>query len=133
MAESRLDATAAHGTTAPADPTAFDGLCFQRCQWCGTPSFHRLLCPVCASSDMRTEHSAGRGVVRRTTVVHRGTPSARNESLIEMAEGFTVRGRVLGPPAAVHPGDRVQLSRAEDPVRKEPLFQLMDEPYRPWA
>ncbi|MBA4865673.1 OB-fold domain-containing protein [Streptomyces sp. PSKA54] len=129
-----LDAsTAENGTTAPIDTPAFDGLCFQRCEWCGTPSFHRLLCPVCASSDLRTEHSEGRGVVRRTTVLHRGTLSARNESLIEMAEGFTVRGRVLGPPAAIHPGDRVQLSRAEDPVRREPLFQLMDEPYRPWA
>ncbi|NBM16971.1 Zn-ribbon domain-containing OB-fold protein [Streptomyces sp. GC420] len=115
-----------------ADAPALEGLRFQRCRWCGTATFNRLLCPVCSSSDLRTEISEGKGVVRRSTVLHRNTPSARNESLIEMAEGFTVRGRVLGAPAAVRPGDRVHLSSAEDPVRREPVFQLTDGPYRGW-
>ncbi|MEU9284641.1 OB-fold domain-containing protein [Streptomyces sp. NPDC048275] len=106
---------------------------FQRCHWCGTAMFQRLLCPVCAGSDLRTEASAGTGVVRHSTVVHRNTPAARNVSLIEMAEGFTVRGRVTGPPTDVHSGDRVHLSTAADPVRRQPVFQLVDGPYRSWS
>ncbi|MEU1037721.1 zinc ribbon domain-containing protein [Streptomyces sp. NPDC005907] len=106
-------------------------LAFQRCRWCGTTMFHRLLCPVCASSDLHTEHSRGAGIVRRTTVVRRNTPAARNVSLIEMAEGFTVRGRVKGPFIAIHPGGRVRLTVAEDPVRGEPVFELCDDFYGP--
>ncbi|MFI6932088.1 Zn-ribbon domain-containing OB-fold protein [Streptomyces sp. NPDC050287] len=106
---------------------------FQRCTWCGTAMFHRLLCPVCQGSDLRTERSEGTGTVRHSTVVHRNTPAARNVSLIEMAEGFVLRGRVMGPPIGIHSGDRVRLSTAKDPVRGEPVFQLIDEPYRAWS
>ena len=110
-----------------------DVILFQRCGWCGTAMYHRLLCPVCRGSDLRTERSAGTGTVRHATVVHRNSPGARNVSLIEMAEGFVVRGRVMGPPIGVHSGDRVRLSTAKDPVRGEPVFQLVDEPYRAWT
>ncbi|MCX4571010.1 Zn-ribbon domain-containing OB-fold protein [Streptomyces albogriseolus] len=110
-----------------------DAMLFQRCTWCGTAMYHRLLCPVCQGSDLRTERSAGFGTVRHSTVLHRNTPAARNVSLIEMAEGFVVRGRVMGPPIGVHSGDRVRLSTAEDPVRGEPVFQLVDEPLRAWT
>ncbi|GAA2442405.1 Zn-ribbon domain-containing OB-fold protein [Streptomyces glaucus] len=109
-----------------------DVLLFQRCTWCGTAVYHRLLCPVCRGSDLRTERSEGTGTVRHSTVVHRNSPAARNVSLIEMAEGFVVRGRVMGPPVGIHSGDRVRLSTAQDPVRGEPVFQLVDEPYRAW-
>lgn len=109
-----------------------DALLFQRCRWCGSAMYHRLLCPVCAGSDLRTEASAGSGVVRHTSVIHRNTPAARNVSLVEMAEGFTVRGRVTGPAADVHSGDRVQLTTAQDPVRSQPVFELVDGPYRSW-
>ncbi|MER7922424.1 MULTISPECIES: OB-fold domain-containing protein [unclassified Streptomyces] len=105
---------------------------FQRCTWCGTAMYHRLLCPVCQGGDLRTERSEGTGTVRHSTTVHRNTPAARNVSLIEMAEGFVVRGRVIGPPIGIHSGDRVRLSTAKDPVRGEPVFQLVDEPYRAW-
>ncbi|WP_043662318.1 Zn-ribbon domain-containing OB-fold protein [Streptomyces xylophagus] len=116
------------------DPHAPDGdtILFQRCTWCGTAMYHRLLCPVCQGGDLRTERSEGTGTVRHSTVVHRNTPAARNVSLIEMAEGFVVRGRVIGPPIGIHSGDRVRLSTAKDPVRGEPVFQLLDEPYRAW-
>ncbi|MDT6987624.1 Zn-ribbon domain-containing OB-fold protein [Streptomyces lusitanus] len=107
-----------------------EAMLFQRCTWCGTAMYHRLLCPVCQGSDLRTERSAGLGTVRHSTVLHRNTPAARNVSLIEMAEGFVVRGRVMGPPIGIHSGDRVRLSTAEDPVRGEPVFQLVDEPLR---
>ncbi|WP_406497431.1 OB-fold domain-containing protein [Streptomyces sp. NBC_01604] len=110
-----------------------DAILFQRCTWCGTAMYHRLLCPVCQGSDLRTERSEGAGTVRHSTVVHRNTPAARNVSLIEMAEGFVVRGRVMGPPIGIHSGDRVRLSTAKDPVRGEPVFQLVDELYRAWS
>ncbi|UXX91949.1 OB-fold domain-containing protein [Streptomyces sp. AD2-2] len=109
-----------------------DTIHFQRCTWCGTAMYHRLLCPVCQGGDLRTERSEGTGTVRHSTIVHRNTPAARNVSLIEMAEGFVVRGRVIGPPIGIHSGDRVRLSTAKDPVRGEPVFQLVDEPYRAW-
>ncbi|MGY6023318.1 Zn-ribbon domain-containing OB-fold protein [Streptomyces spinosirectus] len=117
------------------DPAARDAetLLFQRCTWCGTSMYHRLLCPVCQGGDLRTEHSEGTGTVRHATVVHRNTPAARNVSLVEMAEGFVVRGRVMGPLIGIHSGDRVRLSTAKDPVRGEPVFQLVDEPYRAWT
>ncbi|GAT79799.1 hypothetical protein STXM2123_500 [Streptomyces sp. F-3] len=112
------------------DPEA---LYFQRCTWCGTAMYQRVLCPVCRGSELRTERSEGVGTVRHSTVVHRNTPAARNVSLIEMSEGFIVRGRVMGPPIGIHSGDRVRLSTAKDPVRGEPVFQLIDEPYRAWS
>ncbi|KOV92306.1 hypothetical protein ADL04_30570 [Streptomyces sp. NRRL B-3648] len=117
------------------DPAADskDAILFQRCTWCGTAMYHRLLCPVCQGSELRTERSEGVGTVRHSTVVHRNTPAARNVSLVEMAEGFVVRGRVMGPPVGIHSGDRVRLSTAKDPVRGEPVFQLLDEPYRAWT
>ncbi|MEW2301099.1 zinc ribbon domain-containing protein [Streptomyces sp. NPDC006655] len=114
---------------APADHSK-DAIVFQRCTWCGTAMYHRLLCPVCQGSELRTERSEGVGTVRHSTVVHRNTPAARNVSLIEMAEGFVVRGRVMGHPIGIHSGDRVRLSTTRDPVRGEPVFQLLDEAYR---
>lgn len=113
--------------------TDSDAMLFQRCAWCGTAMYHRLLCPVCQGSELRTERSEGTGTVRHSTTVHRNTPAARNVSLIEMTEGFVVRGRVIGPPIGIHSGDRVRLSTAKDPVRGEPVFQLLDEPYRAWT
>jgi uncharacterized OB-fold protein len=109
-----------------------EAILFQRCTWCGTAMYHRLLCPVCRGSELRTERAEGTGTVRHSTVVHRNTPAARNVSQIEMSEGFVVRGRVMGPPIGIHSGDRVRLSTAKDPVRGEPVFQLLDEPYRAW-
>jgi uncharacterized OB-fold protein len=110
-----------------------EAILYQRCTWCGTAMYHRLLCPVCRGSELRTERAEGTGTVRHSTVVHRNTPAARNVSMIEMAEGFVVRGRVMGPPIGIHSGDRVRLSTAEDPVRGEPVFQLLDESYRAWS
>ncbi|MFJ8792011.1 Zn-ribbon domain-containing OB-fold protein [Streptomyces sp. NPDC102462] len=123
-------------TTGVLDPTPEGSgtvLFFQRCTWCGTTMYHRLLCPVCRGSDLRTERSEGIGTVRHSSVLHRNTPAARNVSLVEMAEGFILRGRVMGPPVGVHSGDRVRLSTAQDPVRGEPVFQLLDEPYGAWT
>ncbi|MFI8347964.1 Zn-ribbon domain-containing OB-fold protein [Streptomyces sp. NPDC085596] len=110
-----------------------DSIQYQRCGWCGTAMYHRLLCPVCQGSDLRTERSEGIGTVRHSTIVHRNTPAARNVSLVELAEGFVVRGRVMGPLVGIHSGDRVRLSTTRDPVRGEPVFQLLDEACRAWT
>lgn len=86
--------------SAPSGAQQEAGLSYQRCRWCGTASFRRLLCPVCASSDMDAERSDGHGVVVRSTVVHRYTEVARNESVVQFPEGFVFRCRVVG--AAPH-------------------------------
>lgn len=126
----------AGGSTATLDPRGpeeRDTLLFQRCAWCATAMYHRLLCPVCQGSDLRTERSEGTGTIRHSTVVHRNSPAARNVSLVEMAEGFVVRGRVTGPLIGIHNGGRVRLSSTSDAVRGEPVFQLIDEPFRAWT
>jgi uncharacterized OB-fold protein len=108
-------------------------LVYQRCRWCRTAVFQRALCPVCASTDLDEERSAGHGTVTRSTVVHRNTSAVHNLSLIDMAEGFSVRCRVIGaPPDAVRPGARVKLATAVDPNRPELVFQLCDSPYGGW-
>ncbi|MER7971130.1 zinc ribbon domain-containing protein [Streptomyces sp. NPDC005840] len=122
--------TLASRVTGPVDR---DPLLFQRCTWCGTAMYQRLLCPVCHGSDLRTERSEGTGTIRHSTVVHRNSPAARNVSLVEMAEGFVVRGRVMGPLIGIHDGGRVRLTSTKDAVRGEPVFQLLDEPFRAWT
>ncbi|WP_037676606.1 Zn-ribbon domain-containing OB-fold protein [Streptomyces griseus] len=132
LARGSFSASAPASAPALTPASTSDAILFQRCTWCGTAMYHRVLCPVCRGSDLRTERSEGTGTVRHSTVVHRNTPAARNVSLVEMTEGFVVRGRVMGPPIGIHSGDRVRLSTVKDPVRGEPVFQLLDEPYRAW-
>ncbi|MFF0288570.1 Zn-ribbon domain-containing OB-fold protein [Streptomyces sp. NPDC005262] len=109
--------------TAQSEP----GLIYQCCRWCGTASFRRLLCPVCASSDLDSVRSDGLGVVVRTGVVHRYTESARNESLVRLPEGFVFRCRVVGAaPHLVHVGARVRPVVGADPDAGEPHFELCD-------
>lgn len=106
-------------------------LFYHRCRWCGTASFRKLLCPVCASSDLESERSAGVGVVVRSGVVHRYTEAARNESLVRLPEGFVFRCQVVGaPPQLVTVGARVRPVVAEDPEAGEVVFELCDPPRR---
>ncbi|MGX2994409.1 Zn-ribbon domain-containing OB-fold protein [Streptomyces sp. JNUCC 64] len=105
------------------------GLTYQRCRWCATPSFRRLICPVCSSSDLEPEHGTGEGVVIRSTVVHRYTRLARNESLIRFPEGFMFRCRVIGAePHLVWVGARVRyVADADtDPTAGEVVVELCD-------
>ncbi|MER5363092.1 hypothetical protein [Streptomyces sp. NPDC002785] len=107
------------------------GLYYHRCRWCGTASFRRLLCPVCASSDLKPEHSAGLGVVVRSGVVHRYTDAARNESLVRLPEGFVFRCRVVGAaPHQVMVGARVRPVAGDDRDAGEVVFELCDPPRR---
>ncbi|MER5770400.1 Zn-ribbon domain-containing OB-fold protein [Streptomyces sp. NPDC001985] len=103
------------------------GLIFQRCRWCGTASFRRLLCPVCASSDLESECSYSEGVVVRSAVVNRYTRVARNESLVRFPEGFMFRCRVVGiPPQFVWVGARVRPVADCDPHEGDPVLELCD-------
>ena len=110
------------------------GLTYQRCRWCGTASFRRLLCPVCQSSNLETELSEGDGVVVRSTVVHRYTEFARNESLVRFPEGFMFRCRVIGTaPQLVWPGARVRPASGADLSTGEVVLETVEKVERdPW-
>ncbi|WP_189317471.1 Zn-ribbon domain-containing OB-fold protein [Streptomyces brasiliensis] len=117
---------ASKGSLQPEHQSA-EALYFQRCTWCGTTMYNRVLCPACQGVDLRTERSAGTGTVRHSRVVHRNTPVTRNSSLVEMTEGFIVRGRVLGLPWGVRNGQRVRLFTAKDLIRQEPVFAALED------
>ncbi|WP_329568017.1 Zn-ribbon domain-containing OB-fold protein [Streptomyces sp. NBC_01361] len=84
-----------------------DGLIFQRCTWCGTTMFRRLLCPVCRSTGLTPARSAGEGTVLARRAV---TPGTDDLWPVRMAEGFVVRCQVEGPLHAIRPGVHVRLA-----------------------
>ncbi|MER7049171.1 Zn-ribbon domain-containing OB-fold protein [Streptomyces jumonjinensis] len=103
------------------------GLIYQRCRWCGSASFRRLLCPVCASSELESECSYSEGVVVRSAVVNRYTRVARNESLVRYPEGFMFRCRVVGiAPQLVWVGARVRPVAGSDPRSGEAVLEICD-------
>ncbi|GAA2304202.1 zinc ribbon domain-containing protein [Streptomyces kunmingensis] len=103
------------------------GFVYQRCRWCGTSSFRRLLCPVCASSDLKTEHSTGPGIVVQSRVVNRGTGVARNESMVRFPEDFVVPCRIVGTaPHMVWVGAAVRPARGAHNDSGEVVFELCD-------
>ncbi|HZG02497.1 MAG TPA: OB-fold domain-containing protein [Streptomyces sp.] len=107
-----------------------DGLYFQRCRWCRTAVFRRLLCPVCASTSFDWEPSSGTGVIRRVLSVDRSTGTPRNVVMVTMDEGYQLRSTVIGtPPEAVCTGARVRLAPQATRERREPVFRLCDGPY----
>lgn len=101
-------------------------LYFQRCRWCHTAAYHRLLCPICASTDLDWERSSGSGLVRHTTVVRRPNGALRTIAVIDMAEGFRLRATLAGvAPDTVRPGTTVSLdSSAAYP--RELTFRIGD-------
>ncbi|MGW9048445.1 Zn-ribbon domain-containing OB-fold protein [Streptomyces lydicus] len=141
-----LDAPLNHDTpdwTTPVDPAATellppegpvevqDGtLHFQRCCWCNTPSFRRLLCPACGCTDMTSEPSTGTGVVRRVTAVGRNAGVPHPLAVIAMNEGFRLRARIIGAaPGRVHQGALVRLATYAGLRSQELAFQFCDESY----
>ncbi|WP_406455878.1 zinc ribbon domain-containing protein [Streptomyces sp. NBC_00876] len=114
-----------------ADPQSTEGLVYQVCRWCGTTSFRKLLCPVCASSDLESEHSDGHGVVVRSHVVNRYSRVMRNESLVRFPEGFVYRCRIVGAaPHLVCVGDRVRPVGGRTSEAGEVVLELCDPPLR---
>lgn len=111
----------------PGEP-AGDGLHFQRCRWCQTAFFRRLLCPVCASTAHDLEAGSGTGVIRRVLAPGRGGP--HSVAVITMDEGYQLRSAVVGArPEAVRTGARVRLAPEATRERREPVFRLCDDPY----
>jgi uncharacterized OB-fold protein len=99
-------------------------LYFQRCNWCRTAVFQRLLCPVCTSTDMSGERSEGVGVVRHVAVVGRSTGTPHALAIIEMSEGFRLRARVVAAlPDTVRTGARVRLATDATPGVGELIFR----------
>ena len=114
-----------NGTATRTDePVAGSELYFQRCQWCQTTTFQRLLCPTCGSTDLDPELSTGEGIVS----VRRGVSAAEADLWpVHMTEGFVVRCRVDGPLHAVRPGVRVKLAAASARPGTEPVVRLCEE------
>ncbi|MFF3841340.1 zinc ribbon domain-containing protein [Streptomyces sp. NPDC001930] len=99
-------------------------LYFQRCRWCHTTTFQRLLCPTCGSTDLNPELSEGEGVIS----VRRGVAAADADLWpVYMTEGFTVRCRVDGPLHAVRPGVRVKVSSGVGVTGRRPVVRLCEE------
>ncbi|MEW2179708.1 hypothetical protein AB0890_25680 [Streptomyces sp. NPDC005406] len=112
-----------------AEPHATEGLVYQMCRWCHTASFRKLLCPVCASSDLESEQSDGHGVVVRSSVVNRYSRVMRNESLVRFPEGFVYRCRIVGAaPHLVSVGDRVRPVGGMTSEAGEVVLELCDPP-----
>jgi uncharacterized protein len=90
---------------------------FQRCAGCGAAIFYpRVLCPVCGSTSLVWQTSAGRGTVYATTAVHHRDAEPHNVVLVDLEEGFRMMSRVEGVPAReVRVGMRVSFeTRRED-------------------
>ncbi|MEV6979625.1 hypothetical protein [Kitasatospora sp. NPDC093806] len=105
-------------------------LYFQRCGWCHNPTFQRLLCPTCGSTELRLERSEGTGVVRRCAVEQARTPLARQKSLIRMSEGFDVWCIVNGLRSTVPVGTRVRITSAGGSEQPELTVLSHEEPER---
>ncbi|MFJ8675750.1 Zn-ribbon domain-containing OB-fold protein [Streptomyces sp. NPDC093589] len=102
---------------------------FQRCCWCGTPSFRRLLCPACGCTDLAWEPGIGTGVIRRVTV-GRNAGVPRPVAVIAMDEGYRLRARIIGaPPERIHQGALVRLATSAGLPPQELVFQLCDVSY----
>lgn len=116
--------------TSPSSPTlerrapdADGALHFQRCLWCGTAMYQRLLCVGCGSTDLRQEHSEGEGAV----CGHRNITAEAGRWPVLMNEGFVVRCRIVASRWPVRPGDRVRLIETDD-SGAEPVVELCDSP-----
>ncbi|MHA6758150.1 Zn-ribbon domain-containing OB-fold protein [Streptacidiphilus sp. PAMC 29251] len=108
------------------------GLAYQRCRWCGTPAYRRLLCPTCASPDLAPAHSDGVGIVTRPPQGPQATV------FVQLHEGFTVQGRIVGAlPGSVHPGTavhataRTETAPALDPALNSALNSALDPGFDP--
>ncbi|MFF2655179.1 Zn-ribbon domain-containing OB-fold protein [Streptomyces sp. NPDC058045] len=108
-------------------------LYFQRCRWCRSAVFRRLLCPVCAASDLAWERSAGTGVVRHVSVVGRSTGRPRAIAIVDMDEGFWLSARIATTqPDAVGVGTAVALPADSPADPRQPVFRICPPPHDSW-
>jgi uncharacterized OB-fold protein len=87
---------------------------YRQCAWCNSAMDQtRIFCPVCGSTEMTQQLSAGNGVIRRVVRTYR--PQEPGEPLrqlcsVHLDEGFTVLATVRHDgPFRVPEGTRVQL------------------------
>lgn len=82
-------------------------LAYQRCGACHSAVFYpRLVCPECASTDLRWERSSGAGVLYSATVV-RSRSGDYSVALVDLDEGFRMMSRIAHDcPVAI--GERVR-------------------------
>ncbi|WP_079254496.1 zinc ribbon domain-containing protein [Streptomyces sparsogenes] len=107
-------------------------LYFQRCRWCRTAVFRRLLCPVCASTDFAWELSRGTGVIRHVLAVRRSPGRQCALATINVDEGFWLCSRVIGvPPLIVRVGAPVCLAEGIESGPQGLLFRLCEPPQPP--
>ncbi|MFD5385636.1 zinc ribbon domain-containing protein [Streptomyces sp. NPDC127074] len=106
-------------------------LYFQRCHWCRTAVFRRLLCPVCASTDLAWELSCGIGAIRHVMAVSQRPGRQCALATINMSEGFWLFSRVIGvPPLTVRAGASVCLTEGIESGPQALLFRLCETPPR---
>jgi uncharacterized OB-fold protein len=108
-------------TVAPPLPAIHRDLFFQRCLWCGTPSYRRSFCRACGATAFQQERSAGAGVlVRRIGQV------PLNTWFVAMDEGFNLLCQLTRTePVVVAVGARVRVVRAVAPLDQGlPLVEL---------
>ncbi|MFI7008771.1 hypothetical protein [Streptomyces sp. NPDC050145] len=86
-------------------------LSFQRCSWCSTVLFHTcLLCPVCASTDLRRESGPVTGRIVTIEQLGRHGHPARTLTVVELRDGVRVRCEVEGVQAGItEPGTPVNV------------------------
>lgn len=83
-------------------------LAYQRCGGCDAAVFYpRLVCPACASTDLRWKHSRGAGVLYTATTV-RSRSGDYSVALIDLDEGFRMMSRIADDGCPVAIGDRVR-------------------------
>ncbi|MFI0241417.1 Zn-ribbon domain-containing OB-fold protein [Streptomyces sp. NPDC016845] len=120
----------AHLSTADTQPGG-GPLMFQRCRWCHTASYRRVLCPACGCGDLDEERSAGLGTVRSIKVVRRAAAAPQAVAVVELEEGVRVRSTVIGGRCgadAVFVGDRVEVTEAPGSSPNHPVFRLSGSP-----
>lgn len=111
-------------------------LVYQQCASCEARIFYpRTVCPVCSSTELRIERSAGRGIIYSFTTLYRaGAPAFADDVpytvvLVDLDEGVRVIGDLVGAgPDAVRIGLPVEV--VFDDVTDEftvPRFALRGE------
>lgn len=112
-------------------PKPVTELRFQRCTWCATVVLRTsLLCPACASTDLRWVRSEGRGTVCSAVEVRRKGHRPRMVAVVDLGEGIRMRATVEGAPPGMTPfgaavsvreiaPDGLPVFRVDPPARTE--------------
>ncbi|WP_329459557.1 hypothetical protein [Streptomyces sp. NBC_01497] len=124
------------GTGKPAiwQPVRHGVLHFRRCEWCETPSYQRMLCPVCSSNRLVRTASSGGGTLLKVRAS--GPPADKKYVVVvRMAEDFCVTAPLVNRSRSEtwpylsqpQPGMRVTLEADPDLPAQEVTFRLACE------